>query len=190
MIGHPKTLDSTSLVKHVDFAWIIRFCLLFAGLYYFNIAYIGIVDPKNFYVPFLDEHFNYISWFSTSIVTASRIIAQGFGVNAHVSDGYKLMVDDYTSVTLSYTCAGFGIVSFWLAFINAHRLSLKQRLAWSVTGIVAIWFINSWRVALLLVALHNDWAVNSFINHHDLFNLVAYAIVCALIVLFYKKIRP
>ncbi|MEJ7911697.1 MAG: hypothetical protein WKF70_00985 [Chitinophagaceae bacterium] len=178
---------STSLVKHLDFAWILRFCLFFTGLYYFNIAYIGIVDPRNFYVSFFDVHLNYISWFSSSIVAVSNFIAQGFGVNAHVTDGYKLMVDEHTSVTLSYTCAGFGIVSFWLGFINAHGLTVKQRIAWSVAGMFAIWFINCWRVGLLLVALHNNWQVNSFISHHDLFNLVAYAIICLLIFFFYRK---
>jgi exosortase/archaeosortase family protein len=176
--------------KHVsgyfDLSYFAKFLVLLLSLYYFNKMFWGLTDPKNFYVPFFDKYFNYISWLTTSILKAASLIDSVFGVKASIT-GNNIFVPQGASVLLSYECLGFGIMSFWIAFIVADRSNLKRKALWCFAGVALIWVINCWRIAILMLALQNKWPQSKHIDHHDMFNVAAYLLILLLIYLYNRE---
>ncbi len=80
-----------------------------------------------------------------------------------------------------YSCVGYGIMSFWGAFILANTAALKRKLLWIIGGWLVIWCINVIRVCLLLVSINNNWSMPFGWDHHTWFNVVAYFFLFVLI---------
>jgi exosortase/archaeosortase family protein len=157
------------------------------SLYYFNLLYVGITIPGgNIYSTFLSDHLNYVSWIQVSILETANAIMHFAGVHSYVGAGYTLNINNVPILYMAAACAGLGIMSFWVAFIIAQKNTIKVKLVWCVAGIVSIWIINCLRVSLLFVALKNNWQVNKYIDHHELFNLCAYSVII-LMMLAYNK---
>ena len=182
----PTIPMSKDLLKSFDYKYILKFVILFVPLYYFHIAFRGITDPKNLYSPFVDQHLNYIAWFEGSILKTSNIIVHFEGLKSYVI-GNIIRIENGASVLFWPACAGLGIISFWIAFVVSHKLNWKIKLFWTLIGVFAIWFINTWRIAILLIALQNRWNATRYIDHHDMFNIVAYILIIGLIYLFNSK---
>lgn len=174
------------LSKYIDLSFLLRFVLVFIPLYYFHLFFLGITDPKNYYNAFLDQHFNYLKWITASINNAARFITSFFGIDAIV-DRKAIFVNNGASVLLEYSCLGMGIKSFWIAFIIAHKISIINKLRWIAGGLLVIWVLNCWRIAVLLISLQNSWDGIKYMDHHDIFNLVSYIIIGLLLYLFYSK---
>ena len=174
--------------SHFDVGYAVKFVLYFVPLYYFHIIYLGLTDPNNVYVPFLDHHLNYIAWFEASILNASNFILHSFGVNS-VVEGQRIIIKGGAYVLFWPACAGLGISSFWIAFIIAHCVTWKKKLYWCAAGIFCIWLINSARIAIYLVSLQNGWKTFKHIDHHDMFTLISYIIIVFLIFLFNKSLQ-
>lgn len=173
--------------KYIDFTFLTKFILLFFPLYYFHILFLGITDPNNYYSQFLDEKLNYIKWLTSSINYTASLITHFFGINAIVNQKVIYVLSG-ANVYLEFPCLGLEIMSFWIAFVIAHKISWQRKFYWSLSGIAAIWFLNCWRIALLLIALQNWPPGANQINHHDIFNSVSYVIICLFIYLFYRNI--
>ncbi len=142
----------------------------------------------HYYSPFIDNYLNYISWIDSSILYTSNLIVHAFGLHSFVI-GKVIKIPAGASVWLWPPCTGLGIMSFWIAFVFSHRLHWKIKLFWSLTGIVIIWFVNCWRIALLLMSLQNKWKTFKFIDHHEMFNIAAYSVILLLIYFFSKRSR-
>src|SRR5690349_18090485 len=178
--------------KYVDIVHYLKFFLFFIPLYTFQVFYLGIVTPGGgLYSPFLERFLNFFGWITNSILYVSNLIVQFFGLPSYVKvfhtiNGflYQLKIKDGATVTVYGPCIGLGIVSFWIAYVLFHKLSWKKKLVWCAIGSFAIWFINCWRIAILLYASENKWPANPFMDHHFMFNCVAYAIIILLIYLF------
>lgn len=180
-----------NLFKYFDFAFLLKFFVLFIFLVQFNLAYNGIVSPEGkYYSPFLDEYFNYIAWLRNSLVISSNLIIHLFGIDSVIYDPGVITVKDETTILVSYECFGLGVSSFWIAFVLANSLSLQAKLIWSITGVLAIWFINCWRLGLLFVSMQNNWQVERFVDHHDFFTYSSYILILILIHLFLKQQAP
>ena len=178
------------LSKYVDVSYCIRFILLLSSLYYFNIFYISVIDEKGLiYSSFLDNHFNYISWLRNSFLYTSSLIVQAFGIDSVVDAPYHLRTVKGSFVEMVYACLGFGLMSFWVAFVVCDKAPVKTKIIWCAGGILCIWFINTWRVALLLIALEHHWKVNALMDHHTLFNIVGYSLIAFLISRYIKNTR-
>ena len=172
--------------KYFDLHYFLRLISILILLYYFKFFFRGITDPKNFYSPFIDHNLNYVTGLKSSILNTSNVLAHAFGLNSYV-DGKIIRIPKGAGVVLNLPCLGLGIMSFWIAFIFAHQNNLAKRFQWCLIGVAAIWFINCLRISLLLFAVQSKWKVNKYINHHDLFNLVAYAIIILMIYFFSVK---
>ena len=185
---HNTTTVNKSLFKHAEIAYFFKFLVFMPLLYYFNIFYIAITDSNGqLYSSFLDNYLNYISWLRFSILHTANWIVQGFELTSYISDIYTLSVLQGPGVIIGYTCLGYGVMSFWIAFILAQDDNWQKKATWCLVGVVGIWFINCWRVAILLIALAKEWEVNKYINHHDMFNVVVYALIIMLIYMYYKQ---
>ncbi len=177
-----------ALSKSFDIAHLLRFICLFVPMYYINLFVWGITDPRNYYSPFIDNYLNYISWIDNSILYTSNLIVHAFGLNSFVI-GKLIKIPAGAGVWLMPPCTGLGIMSFWIAFVVSHRLHWKIKFYWSLTGVAIIWFVNCWRIAVLLMSLQNKWATFKFLDHHEMFNIAAYCVVLLLIYLFNKRSR-
>jgi exosortase/archaeosortase family protein len=170
--------------KYVDLSFLLRFLALFVPAYLFHTAYLGITDPNNYYNAFLDQNLNYIKWATASINHTAGVITHFFGVDATV-DGRLFYVQNGARVLLEFPCLGLGIMSFWVAFIVAHNVATAKKVLWSLGGVLAIWVLNCFRIAILLISMQNSWRTNSYFDHHDIFNFVSYILIGLLIYRFY-----
>jgi exosortase/archaeosortase family protein len=172
-------------------SYCIKFLSLVLGFYYFSIGFNGIVSPEGgYYSSFLDHYFNYIDWIRQSNIYLSNIMAHALGTNSYVADSQMLKVGKNIEVEIWLPCLGLGVISFWSAFIITNSGSFKRKLTWGILGNLAIWFINSCRITLLLVALDRDWKESPHIDHHDMFNIVAYGFIFLLMYFYTKNMAP
>ncbi len=182
------TKTARSFALYFDFSFFLKFIFLLLGLYYFNIFFLGITTPAGqFYSSFLEKNCNYIAWFTSSILHASKFIVSLFGLEAFVE--YPQIIRTYNGawVNVWLPCLGLGITGFWIAFVVSHVISWKEKLLWTVAGAFIIWFINCWRISLLLISLDKKWQANNYVDHHNIFNIAAYSAIVFLIYLFYRQ---
>ena len=159
-----------------------RFVLLFGGvftlLYYFNIFCIGITAPGNHYSSFLDQNLNYIRGLRTTLLSAAAYILRGQGYSVFTSE-FTLHAYNVGGINVVYTCLGFGVMSFFTAFVIAWPgKSIKNKFLFLIFGLLGIQLLNLAR--FILITLYWKKAALPFqIDHHTIFNGMLYAILLA-----------
>jgi exosortase/archaeosortase family protein len=165
----------------------LRFLLVFLGLfllfYYFNIAYFSITSHGSHYLPFFDEHFNYIRWFRHLLLNTSTTIINWSGYNA-ISNDYQLLVAGRGTIDVVYSCLGLGVMSFFVAFVIAYPKDLKPKLIFLFAGIICIQVLNVLRFVFLV--LFWDKKSKVILDHHTIFNIAIY-IIMAITLYFWVK---
>ncbi len=164
--------------KYFNFAYFFKLIGLTIFLNYFSVGFDRIVSPdRPYYISFIDHYLNYIRWLRQSIMYISNIIAHTFGTESYISGPQMLNVRVGIEVEIWRPCLALGIMSFWIAFIVTNTGGWKKKLAWCTGGILCIFFINCWRIGLLLVAIDRNWQHIGLVDHHDLFNIAAYVLI-------------
>ena len=179
--------QARSLLLYFDFSFFLKFLFLLLGFYNLNIFFLGITTPAGqLYSPFLEKNCNYIAWITSSILYTSKLFVSFFGLEAYIE--YPQIIRAYNGawVNVWLPCLGLGITGFWIAFVVSHVSTWQKKLLWSAAGALVIWVINCWRIALLLLALDRKWHTVDYVDHHTLFNVVAYSAIGLLIYLYYK----
>jgi exosortase/archaeosortase family protein len=176
-------------IKNPGLAFIIKFLGLFLILYYGNYFVFGITAPGGkFYSAFIDDYLNYTAWLRQSILAGAKILTGLLGFSTEIKGEFHLRsITDGNSVQLVYSCLGLGVMSFWTAFVAAHKINWRKKLSWILIGLFSIWFINCCRIAIILIAAVKKWNYNKYMDHHAMFNLVAYVLIFILIILFIRK---
>ncbi|MCY7421439.1 MAG: exosortase/archaeosortase family protein [Chitinophagaceae bacterium] len=167
---------SKKISQSFDWAYFKRFLLIFIPLYYCNLYYWGLIDPKNYYSLFLATHFNYFSVITASILHTSNVFLHWLAVNTLVQ-GKLIYVVNGTSLSMDVPCIGLGIMFFWIAYIAAGIKTIKHKIQWCLGGLAAIWLLNCLRVTVLMYSLENSWNIGQYVDAHDLFNYAAYSII-------------
>jgi exosortase/archaeosortase family protein len=162
----------------------LRFVILFLGLffllYYFNIFYMGIAAPGNYYVPFLAEHLDYISGFRNLLISISAGILRIFGYQVFTSET-TLHAYDAGGITVVYSCLGFGVMSFFVAFVLAWpEKNMNSKLWFIPTGLILIQVLNIARFIMITLFWRTS-PYRSWIDHHTLFNFILYVVLLAAI---------
>lgn len=182
---------STTTTKLFDVPYLLKFILRLLALYLLfrgiNWLMIGIIVPGGYYSPFVDQYLNYVTFVKTSVLQTGGFLGSLFGISSHLVDNSTLRMEDGNSLMMAWSCAGLEILSFWAAFSLADTTPLRSKLLWCVGGLLTIWFINCARVALLIVAIYQDWQIIPRLKHHDTFNIVAYSFVFLLMYVYYNK---
>lgn len=179
-------------LRYFDFGYYLRF----AGLYLlFYLTYTFVVAasaPSGTYYAFVDNYLNFPSVIRDSILAVSKVFLGLLGYPATVNGETIISSDGYVRLFMAFPCYGLGVKSFWVAFICAHKMDLKKKIAWSITGILLIFFLNCLRVTLMMIAMVDRWTIADSLNTnaHDFFNYVCYAALLGLILLFYQKVKP
>jgi exosortase/archaeosortase family protein len=151
-----------------------KFIVLFLLFYYFNILFLGVTSPGNYYSFFLAEHLNYIQGLRSLLLSGSAQILNWLGYDV-IYNHIDLLVAGKGIIRLAYDCLGFGIMSFFAAFVIAYPQKLNQKLIFLVAGILGIQFLNIAR--FILLALFWSKRASQIVDHHTVFNIIIYIII-------------
>lgn len=163
---------------------LLAFYLLFRGI---NWLWIGLIVPGGYYSPFVEHYLNYVTLIKVSVLQTASWLAHLFGVPSSLTDNSHLQVSGSRQIFMAWACTGLEIMSFWAAFTLADTTLWRKKLWWCTGGLFCIWFINCMRVAVLVVAVKNDWPQIGTIRHHDTFNMAAYAFIFVLMFVYYRR---
>lgn len=181
-------LYAKNFTRYFDVTYFKRFILILLAFYYANVLFIAIANPQGpLYNAFMYENLHYANWLRASILETANVFAHFLGLDSYIADPKIIAVENGRSLLMARQCLGLEIMGFWAAFVLAHKATWKKKLAWTVGGMFVIWFINCWRVSILLYALENNWQALKKINHHDAFNYIAYGIVVLMIIMYNRQ---
>jgi exosortase/archaeosortase family protein len=147
-------------------------------VFYFGIkGFIGITAKGGYYNAFLDEHANFVVWYRNFLFTGTKIILQTFGYTANVLSEFVIQINGSNKVVLIYSCLGYGVISFWIAFVISNEGSLLNKMLWIIGGITAFSVLNMCRIAIILIANYKNYTPALPIDHHALFNICSYILI-------------
>lgn len=138
------------------------------------------------YSPFLDEHFNIIKGFTNFLTGAARVFVEAFGYTVSQNNYHTLRIEYSPGINVNPSCLGWGVMSFWIAFIYANTGRWKHKLKWLTIGILSICALNIARIALITLAAHLHWKTITSLDHHQVFNILSYGCI---FILMYVYIR-
>ncbi len=162
---------------------------VFLLLYYGTIAIIGIAAPGGLYSPFVEQFLDYVSWIKHSLMAGTRWLVGLFGYDTVTEPGYLVRVTGKRGVIIAMSCVGYGVYSFWIAYVVANTMALKKKLLWMVGGVLALWAINVIRISMFLIAINNNSTMPFGIDHHTWFNIVAYGFIFIMIYFFNQQLN-
>lgn len=168
---------------------IARFLLIFGGsfalLFYFNEFYIGITaSGGRFYSELLDTHLNYVSGLRHFLLQTAEWILMQLGYTTFTTN-YWLRVSGHGGIIVVYSCLGFGVMSFFTAFVLAWPKPIKNKLWFLPIGLIVIQSLNIMRFILLSLFWKGS-LLKGFIDHHDLFNIILYILLLGIIYFWVK----
>ena len=142
---------------------------------------IGIAAPGGWYSPFVHQYLNYVSWLKMSLIHATGFILSLFHISTHIETGFTIRYPGGAGVIIAMDCVGYGVYSFWIAFVAANKGKIAKKILWIVFGLLGLWFINVVRITLLLVAINKGWPMPLGLDHHTWFNIFAYLLIFLMI---------
>lgn len=172
MIKFAKPIQSRPLLLYF-----VKFLGLFGLLFYGTEAVIAFSSPGDHYSSFVAEHLNFIDPFRQVLLRSSQWLLSAFGVETYLQDQFTLRQAGGGGIRMVYSCLGYGVLSFWIAFVFANRGSWKKKTLWIVGGCLLLCGINIIRISLLLIATSKGWPIPFGWDHHTWFNIVAYALI-------------
>ncbi len=172
-------------INNAYIVFIIKFIGVFCILYFGTLAVIGLSTPESYYSPFVAKYLDYVGLLRSSLLHTSKALLSLFDFNTTFTDKYTL-VSNHGGIRMVYTCIGYGVMSFWAAFVIANKESWAKKLKWLLAGWLLIWVINVLRISILIVAINKNWAMPFGWDHHTWFNIAAYILIFILIY-FYDK---
>lgn len=170
--------------KKSPYAFLIKFLLCFFILYFFFPFYRGITGAGGkLYSPFLDSHFNIIRWLTGFLTGASRLMLEALHYPVYQKNFHSLSIAHTVGVNVNPSCLGWGVMSFWIAFVFANKGTLKHKLKWMFSGIFFICLLNIARITIITLAIHLHWQTVVSLDHHTAFNILSYT--CIFIVMYW-----
>jgi len=168
----------------------IKLLLLYFILDYGTTFFIGITSKGGkYYVGWLDEHLNYVRWLRYTILYGTKAIMNIIGFETNIVSEFVIRIKDGHGVQLVYSCLGYGVLSFWIAFVVANTGTKLFKAKWLALGCSIILLSNMLRIVVLLIANQKKWVKPFSLDHHTFYNIIAYILVCILILFFVKAVR-
>ncbi len=169
--------------------FVIVFIAVFLLCYYGAFFFTGLAVPGGNYSPFVEKYFNIAAWLRSSLILTAKAFLSILGTETIRTDEYILRAVGGRGVRIVYACLGFGVMSFWLAYIAANKSSLQKKIIWIFCGLLFLWIINVVRISLVLLAGNKGWHFPFGWDHHTWFNIVAYLAIFAMIYFFEKSFK-
>lgn len=183
------TLLPTYLSKEAFGIYVIKFLVVFCLLYYGTEAVIGLSAPGGLYSPFIANYLDYVSWLKRGFIHTTQWICSVFGMATIVGNHFNVFVPGGQGIIVAKSCVGYGVYSFWIAFVAANKGTLLEKFTWIAGGLFGLWVINVTRITLFLIALNKGWPMPLGLDHHTWFNIFAYGLIALLIYLYDKRMK-
>ena len=159
----------------------LQFLIIFLLLVFFFLGYVGIITPGGKgYSPFLEQHLNFPAWLTYIISQFAKGLLQLCGYDVYQKAPNNVTIHGSRGVTIIWACLGFGVMSYWVAFVSAHRVNWKYKLKWMAVGIGVINGINVLRIASIALANHYHWQAFKLVEPHFAFNIISYIAIFGL----------
>lgn len=156
----------------------VRFSATFISLFLFFdltcLALYGLSLPGNHYSQLVANYLNIVHGMRWLLLHASRFFLVLMG-HPTVFNESQLLVAGHARLILNYNCLGFGVMSFFSAFVIAFPKPLSQKLVFLIGGLFAIQLLNVTR--LILLALYWHKTASYFTDPHTIFDIVVYLVV-------------
>lgn len=165
--------------------YLVKFLGLFCLLFYGTEGVIGLSAPDNNYSAFVAGYLDFITPFRQFLLSGAVWLLSLVDFRAGIR-GDVIYREGGEALRMSYSCIGYGVLSFWMAFVLANRGSWNKKLGWALGGCLLLCAINILRVSLLLVALNRGWPIPFGWDHHTWFNIVCYGVIFGMIYFFDK----
>lgn len=173
--------------KKSPYVFLIKFLLCFFLLYLFFPLYWAVTGPGGtVYSPFLDNHLNIIRGLTRFLTGASRFFLEAFHYPVYQKDYHSLQIGSLGSVNINPSCLGWGVMSFWVAFVFANNGSAAHKLSWIFGGISFICLLNIARIIFITLAIHLQWKNVFYFDHHKTFNILSYGCIFMLMFWYIK----
>lgn len=170
--------------------YLLKFLGIFAVLYFGTQAVIGMTATGGkFHSDFIAHYLDYVSWIKYSLMRVPAFFLSIFGIGAHEEPGFVLRINGGRGVRIAYSCVGYGVYSFWIAYVVANRGNVRKKIFWAVGGVLGLWLINSIRITLFLLAINRGWPMPLGLDHHTWFNIFAYLLIFSLIILYDRSLK-
>lgn len=169
--------------------FVAKFIVIFCTLYLGTLAVIGFAAPGGYHSPFVEEHLDYISWLKRSLIFGTKTILGFFGFTTETEPGFIIRISRGRGVYIAMSCVGYGVYSFWTAYVLANRAAWLKKIIWVTAGLLLLWILNVSRISLLLVAINKGWPMPFNIDHHTWFNIFAYIAIFTMIWAFEKSLK-
>lgn len=169
--------------------FITKFIICFCILYFGTLAIIGLSSPESYYSPFIAKHLNYIDWLRSTYLHTCKAVLSLFNYQSTITDKYTLRINHANAIRMVFTCIGYGVMSFWTAFIIANNGTIKNKILWIFAGLLMIWCINTLRITMVLIANYKHWSYPLGFDHHTWFNIVSYLFIFLLIYLYDRSLK-
>jgi len=181
---------SNSLLKEKNlWIYLAKFILVFCVCYFGTLAIIGLASPGGLYSSFVDKHLDYVIWIKFSLIDATGFILSLFHIPTEKEPGFTIRFVNGNGVHIAMDCVGYGVYSFWVAFVVANKGTFKRKLFWIVGGLLGLWFINVLRITLYLTSLNRGWDMPFGIDHHTWFNIFAYLLIFFMIWIYDRSLK-
>ena len=171
----------------------IQFLLLFAAVFllcYFGALFItGLSVKGNMYNAPVAKYFNIAGWLRTSLIVGTKLFISLFNIETVRTNDYVLLIPGANSIRIVYSCLGFGVMSFWVAYIIATAGPVRTKSFWLFGGLFIIWFINTVRISMVLLAGYKGWKFPFGWDHHSWFNIAAYGSIFCMMYFFDRTIN-
>lgn len=159
------------------FIYLIKFLGVLCILYFGTTFIVGLTVPGGYYSPFIAQYLNYPDWLGISLLKGARLLLSMLGYTSELLGHDVLRLQGGKSILLAFPCLGYGIMSFWAAFVFANTGTALKKAGWILGGWLALWLINVIRIALLLISLEKHWPIPFGFSYHTQFNIVAYLLI-------------
>jgi exosortase/archaeosortase family protein len=176
LLNQEKIMSPTNYnKKNESLRFVLLFVVLFAAFYYFNIYFFSVTSESSTHrIAFLANYLDYVRGLRFILLKSSAQILKWLGFPT-ITDEYNLLVAGRGMIQLVYSCLGFGVMSFFSAFVLAYPKKWKPKIIFLFTGLFAIQLLNIIRFVVLALFWHPQ--NNKIIDHHTIFNLFIYTVI-------------
>jgi exosortase/archaeosortase family protein len=167
--------------------FVIKFILFFLFFYYGTKGVIALSATEGHYSKFVADYLDYVTLIKRSLIWGTRLLLSFFHIETYQVDPFIVRIKNGVGVRIAHGCVGYGVYSFWLAYILANSFKAKIKMKFIVIGLFLLWLINVLRISLLLVTMQNNNQMPLGLDHHTWFNIVSYVAIFAMIYGFERK---
>lgn len=166
--------------------YLTKFFCAFSLLFFSMKAILLLTAAESPYVLSVSGWLNLLQPVQTLLVHGVQLVLSLLQCPTDLQNSYTLKLPGGTGVRLLYSCIGYGIISFWVAFVFANSGSFRKKIWWMAGGGVAFIGINVIRVSMVLVAQRQQWLLPFGFDFLTGLNVLTYLLIFLMLCLYHR----